>query len=36
VFQGLETRWSFDVALSPGVAWTVRFVLEPARERGAE
>ncbi|HTK32598.1 MAG TPA: alpha-amylase/4-alpha-glucanotransferase domain-containing protein [Candidatus Saccharimonadaceae bacterium] len=35
VFQGLETRWSFDVALSPGVAWAVRFLLEPARERGA-
>ncbi|MBI1798513.1 MAG: DUF1926 domain-containing protein, partial [Candidatus Eisenbacteria bacterium] len=29
VFQGLEARFSFDVAIEPGASWSVQFTLSP-------
>jgi alpha-amylase len=35
VFQGVEARWSFPVALVPGAVWSVTFQLEPRSRESA-
>jgi hypothetical protein len=35
VFQGVETRWTFDVGLEPEAPWSVRFRLDVGRAHPA-